>query len=230
MKILEISDRGIKILEDGEIINQGLFQDEKDIPREIEELLAIYEISDEVVLKTKITLDEEVIFQIKEIIIKKGWILKESNTVSKKVKIVFLTIIAIEFILGLAIYLKVHEVDRENIALKKETLSYKKSLKELDSELSENHLESNEELEFKRTEIGDNLVFLSKACKKSDIYLEKIEFLKNKIILNGSGKSIDNILSLKKFISMDRKIIESKFDFIKKEGEILYFLLELEID
>lgn len=111
MKILEISDRGIKILEDGEIINQGLFQDEKDIPREIEELLAIYEISDEVVLKTKITLDEEVIFQIKEIIIKKGWILKESNTVSKKVKIVFLTIIAIEFILGLAIYLKVHEVD-----------------------------------------------------------------------------------------------------------------------
>lgn len=129
MKILEISDRGIKILEDGEIINQGLFQDEKDIPREIEELLAIYEISDEVVLKTKITLDEEVIFQIKEIIIKKGWILKESNTVSKKVKIVFLTIIAIEFILGLAIYLKVHEVDRENIALKKETLSYKKKFK-----------------------------------------------------------------------------------------------------
>lgn len=129
MKILEISDRGIKILEDGEIINQGLFQDEKDIPREIDELLAIYEISDEVVLKTKITLDEEVIFQIKEIIIKKRWILKESNTVSKKVKIVFLTIIAIEFILGLAIYLKVHEVDQENIALKKETSKLQKKFK-----------------------------------------------------------------------------------------------------
>ena len=57
MKILEISDRGIKLLEDGEIINQGLFQTEEDIPREIDELLSIYEASDEIILKIKIALD-----------------------------------------------------------------------------------------------------------------------------------------------------------------------------
>lgn len=71
---------------------------------------------------------------------------------------------------------------------------------------------------------------MSKACRQSEVSLEKIEFLENKLILNGTGKSIESIFKLKKYLSMDRKIVESKFDFIKKEGEILYFLMELEIN
>ena len=93
-----------------------------------------------------------------------------------------------------------------------------KNLKELDIKLSEISLDEDEELKFKKTKIGDSLVFLSKACKKCDVNLEKIEFLEN----------INSIFKLKKYLSMDKKIIESKFDFIKKEGEILYFLMELE--
>ena len=229
MKILEISDRGIKLSEDGEIINQGLFQNEKDIPREINELLSIYEVADEVILKIKIVLDNEIILQIKEIINKNGWLLKEPKIIGKKIKIVLLTILTIEFIFGLVIYLRNYKLDIENLNLKKEVISHKKSLKELDIKISEISLDEDEELKFKKTKIGDSLVFLSKACKKSNINLEKIEFLENKIILNGTGKNINNIFKLKKYLLMDKKIIESKFDFIKKEGEIVYFLVELEI-
>ncbi|MGL5777661.1 hypothetical protein, partial [Cetobacterium sp.] len=106
----------------------------------------------------------------------------------------------------------------------------RKNLKELDIKLTEISLDEDEELKFKKTKIGDNLVFLSKACKKSDVNLGKIEFLENKIVLNGTGKNINNIFKLKKYLSIDKKIIETKFDFIKKEGEILYFLMELEIN
>lgn len=229
MKILEINDRGIKLLEDGEIINQGLFQDEEDIPREIKELLSIYEVSDEVTLKIKIVLDNEIILQIKDVISEKGWSLKESEVITKKIKVLLSIIMTIEFIFGLSIYLKNYKVDTENLNLKKEIISYRKNLKELDIKLSEISLDEDEELKFKKIKIGDSLVFLSKACKKCDVNLEKIEFLENKIILSGTGKNINSIFKLKKYLSMDKKIIESKFDFIKKEGEILYFLMELEI-
>lgn len=228
MKILEINDRGIKLLEDGEIINQGLFQNEEDIPREIKELLSIYEVSDEVILKIKIVLDNEIILQIKDVISEKGWSLKEPEVIRKKIKVLLSIIITIEFIFGLSIYLKNYKLDTENLNLKKEIISYRKDLKELDIKLSQISLDEDEELKFKKTKIGDSLVFLSKACKKCDVNLEKIEFLENKIILNGTGKNINSIFKLKKYLSMDKKIIESKFDFIKKEGEILYFLMELE--
>lgn len=229
MKILEINDRGIKLLEDGEIINQGLFEDEEDIPREINELLSIYEVSDEVILKIKIGLDNEIILQIKDIINEKGWLLKEPKVIGKKIKILSIIIITIEFIFGLVIYLKNYKLGIENLNLKKEIVSHRKNLKELDMKLSEISLEEeDEELKFKKIKIGDSLVFLSKGCKKCDVNLEKIEFLGNKIILNGTGKNITSIFRLKKYLSMDKKIVESKFDFIKKEGENLYFLMELE--
>ena len=228
MKILEINDRGIKLLEDGEIINQGLFQDEEDIPREIKELLSIYEVSDEVTLKIKIVLDNEIILQIKDVISEKGWSLKEPEVITKKIKVLLSIIMTIEFIFGLSVYLKNYKLDTENFNLKKEIVSYRKNLKELDIKLSEISLDEDEGLKFKKIKIGDSLVFLSKACKKCDVNLEKIEFLENKIILNGTGKNINSIFKLKKYLSMDKKIIESKFDFIKKEGEILYFLMELE--
>lgn len=228
MKILEINDRGIKLLEDGEIINQGLFQNEEDIPREIKELLSIYEVSDEVILKIKIVLDNEIILQIKDVISEKGWSLKEPEVITKKIKVLLSIIMTIEFIFGLSVYLKNYKLDTENFNLKKEIVSYRKNLKELDIKLSEISLDEDEGLKFKKIKIGDSLVFLSKACKKCDVNLEKIEFLENKIILNGTGKNINSIFKLKKYLSMDKKIIESKFDFIKKEGEILYFLMELE--
>lgn len=228
MKILEINDRGIKLLEDGEIINQGLFQNEEDVPREIKELLSIYEVSDEVTLKIKIVLDNEIILQIKDVISEKGWSLKEPEVITKKIKVLLSIIMTIEFIFGLSVYLKNYKLDTENFNLKKEIVSYRKNLKELDIKLSEISLDEDEGLKFKKIKIGDSLVFLSKACKKCDVNLEKIEFLENKIILNGTGKNINSIFKLKKYLSMDKKIIESKFDFIKKEGEILYFLMELE--
>lgn len=228
MKILEINDRGIKLLEDGEIINQGLFQNEEDIPREIKELLSIYEVSDEVTLKIKIVLGNEIILQIKDVISEKGWSLKEPEVITKKIKVLLLIIMTIEFIFGLSVYLKNYKLDTESFNLKKEIVSYRKNLKELDIKLSEISLDEDEGLKFKKIKIGDSLVFLSKACKKCDVNLEKIEFLENKIILNGTGKNINSIFKLKKYLSMDKKIIESKFDFIKKEGEILYFLMELE--
>ncbi|MGL5981856.1 MAG: hypothetical protein ACRCZR_00895, partial [Cetobacterium sp.] len=76
MKILEISDRGIKLSEDGEVINQILFNEYEDIPFEVKELLSIYEELDEVVLNILIELDEDLIEEIENSIVTMGWRLK----------------------------------------------------------------------------------------------------------------------------------------------------------
>lgn len=232
MKTIDISERGIKILEDGEIINQGLFKEEEDIPQEVKELLSIYENTDTVILNIHIDIQEEIKNEIKIIIKNGGWKIKENKTLnwSKQTKIFIIIIFICELIFSGIIFIKKFKIERENRNLKSEIISYKKSISQINESL-EVYKEPDEiKVIFKKVEITKYLIYLSEICKKYDIYLEKIEFKENKIFVNGYSDGIENIFNLKTYALTDSQLLESKFDYIKKEGEGLYFLMELEIN
>lgn len=232
MKIIDISERGIKILEDGEIINQGLFEEEEDIPQEIKELLSIYENIDTVILNIHMDIKEEIKNEIKIIIKDCGWKIKENKNLnlSKKTKIFIIIIFICELIFSGIIFIKKFQIEKGNRNLKSEIISYKKSVSQINESLEVYREPDEVKVIFKKVEITKYLIYLSEICRKYNIYLEKIEFKENKIFVNGYSNKIENIFNLKTYALADSQLLESKFDYIKKEGEVLYFLMELEID
>lgn len=230
MKTVVINERGIRILEDGEIINQGLFSEEKDIPQELKELLSIYENSEVVTLKIQMDMEKENEKRVKEIIKECGWSLKERKVLDKKIIKIIVVIFFCEIFLGGTVFFKKYLLKKQNQNLKIESSDYKKRVILLDRELKELDKIEEGEISFKKSEIAEYLFSISELCKKSDIYLEKIEIREKRIYLSGYGDRIENIFNLKRYSLMDGQVSESKFDFIKKEGELLYFLMELEID
>lgn len=230
MKTIVINERGIRILEDGEIINQGLFSEEKDIPQELKELLSIYENSEVVTLKIQMDMEKENEKRVKEIIKECGWSLKERKVLDKKIIKIIVVIFFCEIFLGGTVFFKKYLLKKQNQNLKIESSDYKKRAILLDRELKELDKIEEGEISFKKSEIAEYLFSISELCKKSDIYLEKIEIREKRIYLSGYGDRIENIFNLKRYSLMDGQVSESKFDFIKKEGELLYFLMELEID
>lgn len=230
MKTIVINERGIRILEDGEIINQGLFSEEKDIPQELKELLSIYENSEVVTLKIQMDMEKENEKRVKEIIKECGWSLKERKVLDKKIIKIIVVIFFCEIFLGGTVFFKKYLLKKQNQNLKIESSDYKKRAILLDRELKELDKIEEGEISFKKSEIAEYLFSISELCKKSDIYLEKIEIREKRIYLSGYGNRIENIFNLKRYSLMDGQVSESKFDFIKKEGELLYFLMELEID
>lgn len=230
MKTIVINERGIRILEDGEIINQGLFSEEKDIPQELKELLSIYENSEVVTLKIQMDIEKENEKRVKEIIKECGWSLKERKVLDKKIIKIIVVIFFCEIFLGGTVFFKKYLLKKQNQNLKIESSDYKKRAILLDRELKELDKIEEGEISFKKSEIAEYLFSISELCKKSDIYLEKIEIREKRIYLSGYGDRIENIFNLKRYSLMGGQVSESKFDFIKKEGELLYFLMELEID
>lgn len=230
MKTIVINERGIRILEDGEIINQGLFSEEKDIPQELKELLSIYENSEVVTLKIQMDMEKENEKRVKEIIKECGWSLKERKVLDKKIIKIIVVIFFCEIFLGGTVFFKKYLLKKQNQNLKIESSDYKKRAILLDREFKELDKIEEGEISFKKSGIAEYLFSISELCKKSDIYLEKIEIREKRIYLSGYGDRIENIFNLKRYSLMDGQVSESKFDFIKKEGELLYFLMELEID
>ncbi|MGL5962795.1 MAG: hypothetical protein ACRC0F_05095 [Cetobacterium sp.] len=230
MKILEISDRGIKLSEDGEVINQILFNEYEDIPFEVKELLSIYEELDEVVLNILIELDEDLIEEIENSIVTMGWRLKNLKKISKTFKYVFVGMFLIQFLIGGVLFFKIQKLEKRVFDLKKENLEYKNNINVLDSSTIELDKDIIEPKFFEKSEVSSFLIFISEVSKKNKIKFEKIEFLKDKIILNGHTIEREKISTFKRDIASHIKIKTTKFDFIKKEGEITYFLIELEIN
>lgn len=229
MKILEISDRGIKLIEDGEVINQGLFNEKEDIPFEVKELLSIYENVDIIMLKILISLDEDIQSEIKNVIEEIGWKLKKVKKISKKVKYILMLLIGLELVLCGVIFFKSSVFIDEIFELKKENMNYKKKIIEFDEkmnlEIDDNDVKINL---FEKSNLSEFLIFLSEVSRKSDVNYQKIQYIDKKIKIEGFGKDMKNISKLKKFISGFKDVENSKFDFVRKEGEILYFLIELE--
>ncbi|MGL5051997.1 MAG: hypothetical protein ACRC5W_00140 [Cetobacterium sp.] len=230
MKTLEISDRGIKLSEEGEIINQILFNEYEDIPFEVKELLSIYEELDEVTLNISIDLNEDILEEIKKNIVSIGWRVKSSKKISKTLKYLFIGILFTVCLIGIVLFFKTQKLEDKVLKLKKENLEYKKKIDILDSSITKLDEELTEPILFQKSEVSTFLIFISEVSKKNDIKFEKIEFLKGKIILNGHTVESEKISTFKKDISSHIKIKNTVFDFIKKEGEIIYFLMELKIE
>ncbi|MGL5052870.1 MAG: hypothetical protein ACRC5W_04670 [Cetobacterium sp.] len=230
MKILEISDRGIKFSEDGEIINQILFNEYEDIPFEVKELLSIYEELDEVTLNISIDLNEDIIEEVKESITSIGWRVNSSKKISKTLKYLFVGIFFIQCLTGTFLFLKIQKIQEKVFSLKKENLEYKNNINILDNSIIKLDEELIEPIFFEKSEASTFLIFISEVSKKNNFKFEKIEFLKGKIILNGHTVESEKISTFKRDISSHTKIKNTVFDFIKKEGEITYFLIELETE
>lgn len=229
MKILEINDRGIKLIEDGEVINQGLFNEKEDIPFEVKELLSIYDNVDIIVLKILISLDEDIQSEIKNVVEEIGWKLKKVNKISKKVKYILILLTSLELVLCGVIFFKSSVFRDEIFELKKENMNYRKVITEFDQkmnlEIDDNDMNI---IFFEKSNLSEYLIFLSEVSRKSDVKYQKIQYIDKKIKIEGFGKDMKNISKLKKFISGFKDIDNSKFDFVRKEGEILYFLIELQ--
>ncbi|MGL4425452.1 MAG: hypothetical protein ACRCZR_03645 [Cetobacterium sp.] len=229
MKILEISDRGIKLLEDGDIINQIIFYKNEDIPSEVKELLSIYETKDVVNLKILIDLDQHLVNEIKDVIKYTGWKLKASKEITKLSKYILTLIVLIQLFVGAFIFFKISELEKQLLNLSKENIQKKNILKKSNKNLVKSTEEIIEIINFKKSKINNILIFFSEVSKQSEVKFQKIEFLENKIKINGSGKELKNISEFRKYILSNPKIKKSIFDFIKKEGDRLYFLIELEM-
>lgn len=229
MRILEISDRGIKLIEDGETINQGLFNEKEDIPFEIKELLSIYDNPDNITLKILFSLDEDIVLEIKKIVKEAGWKLNEPYKISKKFKYISVLIIVLQLILGGVVFLKSSALEEQVFNLKKENTQYTKLITTFDEKMKLEILDEKVEIDiFQRSDLSEFLVFLSEISRKAEINYQKIQYIDKKIKIEGFGAEMKNISKLKKYISGYKHIDNSKFDFIKKEGEILYFLIELD--
>lgn len=228
MKTLEINDRGIKVLEDGEIINQALFKEYEEIPFEVKELLLIYDAPENIMLRISFSLDEEIVFEIKKVIKEVGWTLKESCKVSKKIKMLLILVVILELFFLCIIFFKVSSLEKQVFELRKENVNSRKIISSFDERIKIIPNEENKVNVFQKSDLNNFLVFLSEVSRISGVNYEKIQFLDKKILISGFGRNMSNLSKLKKFISGYEKIKESKFDFIKKEGEELYFLIELD--
>ncbi|WP_047382852.1 MULTISPECIES: hypothetical protein [unclassified Cetobacterium] len=228
MKTLEINDRGIKVLEDGEIINQALFKEYEEIPFEVKELLLIYDAPENIILRISFSLDEEIVFEIKKVIKEVGWTLKESCKVSKKIKMLLILVVILELFFLCIIFFKVSSLEKQVFELRKENVNSRKIISSFDERIKIIPNEENKVNVFQKSDLNNFLVFLSEVSRISGVNYEKIQFLDKKILISGFGRNMSNLSKLKKFISGYEKIKESKFDFIKKEGEELYFLIELD--
>ncbi|MGL4976503.1 MAG: hypothetical protein ACRC5G_00620, partial [Cetobacterium sp.] len=192
-------------------------------------LLSIYETKDVVILKILIDLDQHLVSEIKDIIKYVGWKIKDSKEITKLSKHIFMFIILIQLFVGGFIFFKVLKLEKQILNLNKENIRKRNTLKELNQNLVKSGEEIQEIKIFKKSEINDLLIFFSEVSKQSEVKFQKIEFLENKIKINGSGEELKNISEFRKYILSNPKIKKSIFDFIKKEGERLYFLIELEI-
>ncbi|MGL4988359.1 MAG: hypothetical protein ACRCYT_07420, partial [Cetobacterium sp.] len=174
-------------------------------------------------------LDQHLVSEIKDIIKYVGWKIKDSKEITKLSKHIFMFIILIQLFVGGFIFFKVLKLEKQILNLNKENIRKRNTLKELNQNLVKSGEEIQEIKIFKKSEINDLLIFFSEVSKQSEVKFQKIEFLENKIKINGSGEELKNISEFRKYILSNPKIKKSIFDFIKKEGERLYFLIELEI-
>ena len=84
MKIIEINERGIRVIEDKEIINQAIFQTVDEIPYEISELLSIYDEKGKIELNINLELDTTIIDEIKISLKNEGWKIQENKKIKAK--------------------------------------------------------------------------------------------------------------------------------------------------
>lgn len=230
MKKLEISDRGLKLFEDGEMINQGLYAQEAEIPKEIREILSIYDGTDTILLKYKMDLDDVIKSEIKQSIENLGWKIKRKKDIDIKLAYIFIIIFIFECLIGFPIFFYQLNIQNKIIKLKEQKIILKKEVAGINQKINKQNLPVEEEILFEKSEISNYLIFFSEISKKTGVKFKKIEFTEQKINIEGTGNSFSSVFKMKEYLEKYKNIDFSTFDFVKREGEILYFLIELKVN
>ncbi|MEG0068891.1 hypothetical protein [Cetobacterium sp.] len=230
MKKLEINERGIILWENNEIINQGIYNEIKDIPYEVYEIVSIFDELGKISLDIKITLDDETLISLKELIKSKKGILEEKHQkINNKKYIVFILIIFIEISIAIFVYFKSSILERDIVGLKAANNILKDEIFKNDQILRDIRIEEPQKEVFIKNNISDLLQFFSKVFFNIS-HIEMLEILEKKIVIKAYSKNFKEIIQIKEEIINHKDIKNSKLDFIKKEGEYLFYLIELEIE
>lgn len=230
MKKLEINERGIILWENNEIINQGIYNEIKDIPYEVYEIVSIFDELGKISLDIKITLDDETLISLKELIKSKKGILEEKHQkINNKKYIVFILIIFIEISIAIFVYFKLSILERDIVGLKAVNNILKDEIFKNDQILRDIRIEEPQKEVFIKNNISDLLQFFSKVFFNIS-HIEMLEILEKKIVIKAYSKNFKEIIQIKEEIINHKDIKNSKLDFIKKEGEYLFYLIELEIE
>ncbi|MBC2851091.1 hypothetical protein H5J22_06645 [Cetobacterium sp. 8H] len=230
MKKLEINERGIILWENNEIINQGIYSEIKDIPYEVYEVISIFDELGKISLDIKIILDNETLISLKELIKNKKGILEEKHQkINNKKYIIFILILFFEIFTAVFLYFKSSTLERDIVKLKTTNNILKDEILKNNQILRDIRIKEPEEEIFIKNNISDLLQFFSKVFFNIS-HIEILEILEKKIIIQAYSKNFKEIIQIKEGIINHKDIKSSKLDFIKKEGEYLFYLIELEME
>lgn len=227
MKILEISDLGIYLKENGEVLNQGIYDDVEDIPFEVYQLISEFSDIGEIKICIQTKIQEDIYDSIIEIIKeKRGTIYQEKKRVLNFKYIIML--IAFGSFVIFFLFLYIYRLNMDIKDYKKELYHLKivgeKNLKRIDLLIKENNEEKIVFVEKKKLKIEELLFEFNK-----DIFLEKVELKEKEIIFQGVTKDFISIVESKARFEKYFKNIDLKLDHIKKEGDGLRFLMEISL-
>ena len=230
MKKLEISERGIILWENNEIINQGIYNEIKDIPYEVYEIISIFDELGKISLDIKIVLDDETLISLKELIKNKKGILEEKHQkVNNKKILISALIIFVEILISIFIYFKSSTLEKNVIGLKNSNNILKDEILKNNQILRDIRIEEPQKEIFIKNNISDLLRFFSKVFFNIS-HIEIMEIFEKKIVIKAYSKNFKEIIQIKEEIINHKDIKSSKLDFIKKEGEYLFYLIELETE
>lgn len=232
MKKLNITERGIILEENNEILNSVIYNEKKDIVYEVYKLFSEYENIGEIEVILKIQLEKNDIENIDNIIINNNGKLIKKIIIEKKLKkiiLIFILILLGKIMVFSYLFIKYKSLKRELLIINKILLKKEKDIFRIQESINILKEESPiEEDNFEKYKLFENNI--EKIIKGLDknIFLEYIDINKNMIEIKGHSKSINEVLIFEKNLLyyFDNKSI--KFDYIKRRGGLVYFLIELE--
>ncbi|WP_297486729.1 hypothetical protein [uncultured Cetobacterium sp.] len=232
MKKLNITERGIILEENNEILNNVIYNEKKDIVYEVYKLFSEYENIGEIEVVLKIQLEKNDIENIDNIIINSNGKLIKKRTIGKglkKIILIFTLILLGKIMIFSYLFIKYKSLKREllitnKILLKKEKDIFKiqESINLLKEELTIG------ENGFKKSKLFENNIERIIKGLDKNIFLEYIDINNNMIEIKGYSKSVDEVLTFEKNLLYYFNNKSIKFDYIKKRGGLIYFLIELE--
>lgn len=230
-KKLEINERGIILWEENEILNQGIYREKKDILYEVYDVISVIDELGKIELDIKIELEEDIRESIKDLLINKKGVIKEKEKIefSNRLKILTIGVILTEILIGVILFIKVFEIEEEINRIKKDNKISIVKIEKNSNKIKEIKKEDTVRYIFLKNNIAELLLFFSNVFFKKGC-LNSFEILDKKIIINGFSSNLKEVIEIRKNIENHKRIKESKLDYIKREGEYLFYLMELKIE
>lgn len=229
MKYLKIDDRVIVFLEDGEIISQSIYEEIDDIPYDLYELLSKFQKIGEIKIELEIELSKNILEAIEDIVKSKdGIILREEKRFNLNLKF-FLIPVILQLIFVIFIW-------RDGIKKKDKIGAIEKEIKVLDKKIVEERekiqrysVYRSSRYNFPKYKIVKNLKKISNIFKGRG-YIQQFEIKNGKLNIYGFSDNLESCFDIKNELENEFGVKKVQFDYLKKEGEGLFFLIELKIE